>query len=275
MLDKIDPRVIEVGIELDGKINTYSGLGISATGTKYANSLQNDAEIKIANLTRSHRDFILTETSPFNVNRTPKKVTLSAGRVSYGLSKIFEGDIISSNISQPPDIWLSLKCLTGNFYKSTVVSKGGNSQLPLSQLSAQVAKDLNVRLDFQAIDKPISNYNFTGSSLNQIQKLSDAGAVDAYLDDGTLIVKELNLALSNNSQVISESTGMVGIPELTEQGVKVKFLLNGQTTLGGSMQVQSTLNPAANGTYIIYKLSFDVANRNDPFYWVAEGKRQL
>jgi len=266
---------VQVTIELGGTINTYTGLGITATGTKYANSLQNDAEIRIANLTKSKRDYILTETSPFNLNREPKKVTLSAGRVSTGVSTVFQGDVISSSISQPPDIWLTLKCLTGNFFKSTVVSKGGNSSIPLSQLSAQVAKDLGVRLDFQAVDKPITNYNFTGSSLNQVQKLGDSGAIDAYIDDGTLVVKELNFPLSNSSQVISESTGMIGIPELTEQGVKVKFLLNGQTTLGGSMRVQSTLNPATNGTYIIYKLNFEIASRDTPFYWIAEGKRQL
>ena len=271
----LDLRIINVGIEVNGQINTYSDLAIWATGTKFANANQNQAQVKIANLNKANRDYLITETSPFNLNRTPKRLFLEAGRKSYGVSRIFVGDIVTSTPSQPPDIVLTLDCLTNNFSKGTIVSRTQASQAQLSTISRQVANDLGVNLDFQATDRQIGNYTFTGGTLQQVDKLGTAGNVDAYIDDGTLVVKDTTRPLVGRLKLISAATGMIGIPEITEQGVKVKFLLDGETVLGGLINIQSELNPAANGNYIIYKLSFDIANRDEPFYWIAEGKRPI
>ncbi len=55
-------------------------------GTKYGNSLQNECVVTIDNLDKQTQDYLLTETSPYNKNRTPKTVTVRAGRESYGNS---------------------------------------------------------------------------------------------------------------------------------------------------------------------------------------------
>ncbi len=66
---------------------------------------------------------------------------------------------------------------------------------------------------------------------------------------------------------------MIGIPEITVWGVKVKYLLDSVSKLGGAIQVKSIENPAANGTYTIYQLGFEITNRDQPFYWIAEAMR--
>lgn len=269
----LDTRIIEVGIEVNGKIRTYSELGIAASGVKYANQNQNECTLQIANLKKDVRDFILTETSPFNKNRTPKSVILKAGRPSYGVSVVYVGNIVTSTPSQPPDIWLELKCLTGNYQKGNVLSRGAPPTISLSDLGKQVAGDLGVGYTFQATDKQIANYNFSGGALGQVNKLQEIGGVDAYVDDSKLILKDINIPLTGVRQKVSEKNGMVGIPEITEVGVKVKFMLSPQTALGGVLQVESTLNPAANGSYVIYKLGFEIATRAEPFWWIAEAKR--
>ena len=43
------------------------------------------------------RNYILTETSPFNKNKTPKKLIIEAGRVSTGTARLFVGDITASS----------------------------------------------------------------------------------------------------------------------------------------------------------------------------------
>jgi len=272
-VQQLDPRIIKVGIEVNGQLKTYEGLEIVATGTKFANSNQNECELKITNLEKTTQDFILTETSPFNLNRTPKFVIIEAGRKSYGTSVIFRGNIASSTPSQPPDIALTLKCLTGNFQKGNILSRYQPGSISLSKLSKQVADDLGLTLNFQASDKNISNYNFSGGALKQVDKLGSSGAVNAYVDDGQLVVKDMNLPLNNTLTILDLDTGLIGIPEVTEQGVKVKFLLDNKTTLGGSLRLKSKIYPAINGDYIIYKLSFEIASRDTPFYWIAEAKR--
>lgn len=273
-MQELDPRIVKLSIEVNGKIKTYDKLAIMASGTKYANPNQNEAEITIYNLDKATQDYILTETSPYNFNRTPKIIRLEAGRVSYGTPLIYSGNIVSSKPSQPPDIGVTMKCLTGNFYKSVMVSNGLAGSVPLSVIARQVATDLNTSLIFQTSDKNIANYAYTGAALKQVDHLASVGNINAYVDNATLVLKTIGLPLSNTTRVLSSQTGMIGIPELTERGVKVKFLLDNRTTLGGGIQIISSVYPAANGNYVIYKLGFEIANRDTPFYYIAEGLRQ-
>lgn len=273
-MQELDPRIVKISIEVDGRFKVYegsdTGFAIVATGTKYVNANQNDAEIKIFNLAKDTRNYILTETTPFNENHTPKKIYVDAGRKSYGYTRVYSGNIITSSPDEPPDIPIIMKCLTSNYEKGNIVSRNNNQLSKLSQISKQVADDLSVSLDFQATDKQISNYSYTGGSLKQVDALNDMGTIDAYVDNDVLIVKDANVPLSNKVTIVSAETGMIGIPETTEQGIKVKFLFDGQTQLGGTLRLNSQIYPALNGDYVIYKLSFDITTRDVPFYWLAE-----
>lgn len=272
-MNELDPRLVRISIEVNGVLKSYDGLAMSASGTKYANANQNECEVKLSNLDKATLDFILTETSPFNANRTPKRFIVEAGRESYGLSRIYEGTIASSVPSQPPDVTLTLKALTANHKKSEVIARNQPGQTSLQRIAGQVANDLGLSLTFQATDKQIANYNYTGGALKQVDKLGEAGRVDAYVDDNTLIVKDANRPLSNQIRILNLDTGLIGIPEITEQGVKVKFLLDNQTVLGGAIRLESKIYPTVAGDYTIYKLGFDIASRDVPFYWIAEAKR--
>jgi hypothetical protein len=295
---ELDPRIVKVGIEVNGRLKVYEDLTISAVGTKYANALQNECEVKITNLDKATRDYILTETSPFNANKTPKILTLDAGRKSYGTTRIFIGNIVSTakppnkkasgnetkpkesdsksaspSSSQPPDITLTLKCLTGNFQKGNIINRNQAGQAKLSQIAQQIADDLQLALDFQATDKLIANYAHSGAALKQVDKLNEMGQINAYIDDAVLIVKNANTPLTQRTKVLNLNTGLIGIPEITERGVKVKYLLDNQTVLGGRLRLSSTIYPIVDGDYSIYKLGFEIANRDTPFYWVAEAKK--
>ncbi|EJF89120.1 baseplate hub protein [Bartonella tamiae] len=66
---------------------------------------------------------------------------------------------------------------------------------------------------------------------------------------------------------------MIGIPEITEQGINVQMLFDNQTAIGGAIDVQSTLNPALNGAYEIYKLAYELSSHETQWYYRAEAKR--
>lgn len=273
MADELDPRILRIGIEVNGQIKTYENLALTASGTKYANANQNECEVKLTNITKETRDYLLTETSPFNLNRTPKKLTVEAGRVSTGIALVFEGDIISAVGSQPPDITVTIKAKTGEFQKGNVMSTSKAGATPLSNIAKGVAGDLGLRLNFQAKEKQISNYSHSGAALKQVDKLGSTGAVNAYINNGELIVKDFNIPLIGKQRVVDLDSGMVGIPEFTEAGIKVKMLFDNQTDLGYGLQVTSIMNPAANGDYTVYKLGFELASRDTPWYLIAEATR--
>lgn len=271
---EFDDRIVKVSVQVNGALKVYqSPLKIVATGTKYANSLQNDAQIEVFNLSKADRDFLLTETSPYNKNRTPKIIIVEAGRVSTGTSVIFKGNISSCAPTQPPDIGLKFKCLANQFLKGKIVSAQQGGSVPLSRIAGGVAGDLGVNLNFQAQDKNISNYAFTGGALKQLDELSSAGAVDVFIDGNQLVVKDIHVPLTGVLRILSDTSGMIGIPELTEQGVKVSCLLDNQTSIGGAIQIESALYPTINGKYVVYKLGFNITSRDVPFYWIPEGQR--
>lgn len=273
-MQELDPRLIRIGFEIGGEIKSFDeSMMVSARGMKYANPLQNNVEVKIANLVNDDVTYLLTELSPFNKNAKPKKVRVEAGRKSTGTALVYEGDITACIPSQPPDIILTLKSQTGQFAKGKIVSNSQPGKASLSKLSQQVAGSLGLNLRFEAKDKTISNYNYSGADLKQVERLGETGAVDVYIDDGTLVVKDINVPLTGITRVLSEETGMIGIPELTEQGVKVRMLLDTQTKLGGGLKIESRIYPTVNGDYVVYQLGFDIASRDTSFYFDAWAKR--
>lgn len=272
-MDRLDPRIVRVGVEVDGQIQVYEDLDISVRGVKTANPLQNTCTVIISNLTRETRNYLLTETSPFNANRTPKRLIVEAGRVSTGVARLFVGEITEASPSQPPDIALSLKAKTSNFAKGMILSRSGAEQQSLSSLAAQVAGDLSLTLDFQATDKQVANYTFSGPALKQTNALELIGGVDVFVDDDTMIVKDTGRPLPNRSRILSQESGLIGAPEATERGVKVRFFLDKDTVLGGALVLESKLNPSLNGEYTIFQLEFEAETRGPAFYWVADCSR--
>jgi len=268
---KIDPRLLTAGVQIGSELVTFDqNFEIKARGVKFANALQNECDIEIVNMNKAHRDYLLTESSPFNSNRTPKLVTLSAGRVSTGLFSVYIGDVMTVTITQPPDIGLKLKCGTSHFKKGSVGRRSGGKVSTLSTIATGVASNLGLSLRNEAPEVNVSNYAHSGNALAEVDTLGKAGNCQCYVDDQHLILKKVNSPLSGSVLNLSENTGMIGIPELTEQGLKVKFLFDGSVKLGGAVNVTSKLNPAANGYFVIFKLGFDLTSRDVPFYYEAE-----
>lgn len=272
-MSQFDLRRIRIGIEISGRINWYEGLKVRVTGTKYASPEQNDCTVVITNLKRSVRDYLVTEASPFNSNPNPKRLIVEAGRVSTGVMRIFVGDIVSAEPGLPPDIDLTIYAKTQNTAAGKIVAKSGAAQTSLSTLAAQAAKDLGLTLEFQADDKNIGNYNHTGSALAEVGKLQTAGGVAAYIDDNKLVMKNSLRPLNNRVRILDKNRGMVGIPKPTEKGLKVTFLIDNETVLGGGLQLKSQMNPAANGDYVITQLAFDLASHDNQFWYTALATR--
>ena len=273
MVDQVDRRVIRVGIEISGQINWYDGLRVKASGTKYANPLQNDCTVTISGLSMAVRDRILTDTSPYNPSPTPRRLIIDAGRESYGTFRLFIGDITSAEPGPPPDVDLVIKAKTENAQAMNVaaVSFGATSQL--SSIAQQTAKEIGVGLLFEAAEKSIANWSFTGPALKLVRRLEEMGSVRAFIDDDLLIVKDMGSVIRGAVRVLNLDSGLVGIPKATEKGLDVTFLIDRETKLGGMLRLDSRMNKALNGDYSIDQLKFDVATHEDPFFYQAQCTR--
>lgn len=273
---KVDPRRIRIGIEVSGQINWYErdpitgrSLNIKVSGTKFANPLQNECTATISGLSTRTRDYILTETSPFNSNRTPKRLIVEAGRISTGVFRLFIGDINSAEPSSPPDVNVVLKAKTQSAQAGNIVAVSGQALAKLSAVSQRVAQEIGLGLDFQAMDKNISNFSFTGAALKMVDLLQQAGNVRAFIDDESLIVKDYGKALTNRIKILNIDSGLVGIPKPTEKGADLTWLIDSESLLGGMVRLESKFNKPMNGDYVIDQLKFDIASHDDPFFYTG------
>ena len=266
-------RRIRIGIEVNGNLHLYEGMKIAANGTKFANPLQNEATVVISGLNAETRNFLLTETSPFAKKKTAARMTIEVGRANGDLVLLYTGDIVSAEIGLPPELEMTIKAKTNNANSAKVVVTHGRERVKLSQLSREVANNNGLTLNFQAQDKDIGNYSFSGTPAKQIQDLQRAGGVSAFVDDSELVVKDRAKALTNRRRILNERSGMIGLPRADEKGVEVTYLIDGESLLGGQLTIESKLNPSLNGDYVIDELKFDARTHSDEFFYVAKCKR--
>ena len=269
----IDLRRLRIGIEVDDRMQYYEGLRMRAAGTKYANATQNECEVEIDGLRAETRNFLLTETSTFGGNKGKRRLTVEAGRVSTGLFEVFAGDITSAEISSPPDVTLTIRAKTNNANNGKVVSYSAGAIERLSVISQRVANDNGLSLMFQATDKNIANFSHSGTASQMVAKLAQAGGVRAFIDDGMLIVKDSDKAITNRVRVLNKDSGMVGIPRADEHGIEVTYLADDTPVIGGRLRIESKMNPSLNGDYVINQLRFELATHDDAWFYTALGKR--
>ena len=263
-----DDRIIEVDIVLpDQTITLSDGYSIYAAGQKFLSATQAACECRIFNLTQQLRQQIITLTSPLRQPRVAINMNIRAGRLSYGKFILFSGQVLLSDVVQPPDIGIVLRGLADNFLTGQIQNIQHAANAQLSEIASGVAGMGGWQLKNQCTDKTISNFSLTGTPRDGVAELNQMGNVQACVDNGTLKVLDADKSLSGAPYILNSATGMVGIPQVTDQGIIVKMMLNNIIELGGSINVTSTVNPAANGTYKIIQINYEIASRDTPFWY--------
>ncbi len=272
MTNAFDPRIVRVGIEIEGETFFFEDLDIRAQGVKYANPLPGQCTIKISNLKRDTRNYILTKatpvTGPKHPTRTPVNVTLDVGRASFTPFRLFTGQVVTSTVTPPPDIGIVLRSLTNSAMTQFIDNISESATVPMSQIAEQVAQKNNLTLRFEAQDRMIGNFSFTGAVGRLPERLQLFGGVRVYVDNDSLIVTDADKPRSGVRYELNLNTGMVGVPQACESGCIAQMLIKPGILVGGAVSVKSQINPAVNGdTYNISQLNFDIANRDVPFYY--------
>lgn len=271
-----DPRIMRVGIEVEGQIRVFEGLNIEAQGTKFASVTQNETVIKITNLDKDTRDFIGSEGTPFNrrSGRRRQRIYVDAGRESYGYSRVFSGDITTVTQSQPPDITSEIRTLSTQFLKGAVFTYSGMDQTMVSEIARAAASELGLNLVFEATDKEIQSFTYSGPATKILDKIQAFGGLDVYVDDDDLVVKNRNAPINRQEiTVSSRSRDLIGTPVFNDFGITFTTLFRPDIELGMAVNLVSEKYPATSGRYVIYKLNFHLANRTMPFYYHVEARR--
>lgn len=265
----LEKRILKVSFNVGDVKKIYQDLRIRANGTKFSSSIKNECTVSVSNLSIDDRQFLTSEFSPFNRVNRPKTITVEAGRASTGTVIIYKGQFNQISLGDPPDVECVFKTSTLSYDNLSLTNFSSPAVDNLSNICGRVSQNLGLNLRFEAQDKQINNYKYLGGAVDELAHIEQMADINAYIDDDDLIVKSYDQPLKGVKRVLSENTGIIGKISRTERGISVRYLLDNSSRVGGELEIQSTVDPALNGNYIIYQLGFELSNRERPFYWNA------
>ncbi len=188
-------------------------------------------------------------------------VTVYAGDERDGMHIAFSGEITnaSADFNAAPDVAFNIEAMTGYFGNITPAGPTAiQGAQPVADFIAMQANIMGYEFRNEGVTARISNAVFSGSPLAQARSAARQVGAELLLDDFTLILSPRGGgADSGNAVLLNKSTGLIGYPTISNEGVEVKSLYNPEFRLGKLIKLESIV-PKASGTWRIIKLDHDL-----------------
>jgi hypothetical protein len=288
----MDKRICYVQIQTPSGDKEIHNISMHGRVTRKMSETGSTADISIANLAKEDVEYLTTYTSPYVDQSKKKRINIFAGYESMGVGMIFSGDIYSALPSGKPDTWLSIKAKTEYFNQQNIITISQGT-MSAKNLAAYIAAQLGVNLVWRSkSEKFVDAFNYAGAKAKLLNRLNQIDNFYAYIDNNNLYCVDRfeEPPLLNNSQprsytgtatkhagtikLVNQYSGMIGMPEPDEYGVKVKCLLDPAVKLGDWFKLESEMLPIVNGFYQVYELTFDFATREPQYYVEMYGKNK-
>jgi len=274
-------RRVEVTVSGKAGTLTVRDLKIDFSVSKGIGSKQNTATIAVWNLTKSHRKQLGEEFD---------KVELKVGYKDGPLSTIFKGNIRDvTHTKETADVKSEMECGDGDeAFSKGAVSKtfpaGTKPKAVVEYLAGEMPGATKGEMkgldDLPAYRRPITLYGWSWAQMDKIGREHgfywsiQNGQIEAVKNDQHL----------QGTTVVSSETGMLGIPEITDKGVKIKALLNPNIAPGRLIDVRSDFldeksgrdkrkSDEGGGLFRVSDVTFSGTNQGEDFYVEAEGSR--
>ena len=278
----MDKRICYVQIQTPSGDKEIRNISIKGNITRKMSETGSTAKISIANLSREDVEYLTTYTSPYVDQSKKKRINVFAGYESTGVGMIFSGDIYSALPEGLPDTWLNIEAKTEYYNQQNIITIS-QSRMNTKSLASIVANQLELALVWRSkSEKFIDSFNFTGAKTKLLNRLNQMDNFRAYIDNGSLIVVDINEQppeTSTNKQegyikLINGDSGMIGIPQPDEHGVKIKVLLDPSVNIGDWFKLESQRLPIVNGFYQVYEMTYDFATREPQYYLEILGQNR-
>lgn len=193
-------------------------------------------------------EFVLYNASSQTIAQMKKsftKVIVNAGYTqNYGL--IFTGNIKGfENGKDGTDTYIKVSCGDGDeAYNYTVVNKtlaaGSTSATQAQELSAAMGIPISYQDSTTGTAYPRGRV-FYGRPQEYLRQVSKNEESSWSIQDGKIIILKRTGLLPGTAVLLTPATGLIGIPEINEDGVKGKCLLNPMLKIGASVKIEQTL----------------------------------
>ncbi len=192
------------------------------------------------------------------VNLLPRNaVTVEAGDDVDGYGTVFVGTTINcwGDCGQAPEVPFRVEGQTaaaGAVLPSAPTSISGSADA--ATILSGLANQLGLRFENNAVSVKLSSPYYFGSPRDQaLAIVQDAGINWNGGDDGVLAIWPQNGSRGGTIPFISTTTGLIGYPTYTANGIEIRTIFNPSITLGAQIQVKSSLKGATK-TWNVYAI---------------------
>ena len=276
----MDKRICYVQIQTPSGDKEIHNISMRGRITRKMSETGSTAQVSIANLSREDVEYLTTYTSPYVDQSKKKRINIFAGYESTGVGQIFSGDIYSALPEGLPDTWLNIKAKTEYYNQQNIITFSQGS-MSTQNIARSIADELGCDLVWRSkSQKTIDSFNFSGAKAKLINRLNQLDNFYAYIDNNVLYVVDKNedspdtTKQSGTIKVINGDSGLIGLPQPDEYGVKIKVLLDPAVSLGDWFKLESRRLPIVNGFYQVYEMTYDFATRESQYYLEIYGKNR-
>lgn len=272
-------RLIDVQFSLasgtfDNGLNsvTLSGLRVSAHIINAGGYSTGELDMEVYGMTLP----LMSKLSTLGmvVQENPRNVvTVTAGNKVTGMGIVFIGDIMNAwaDFQGAPEVPFRVSAKVLAAAASIPYSPSSfNGSTDVATILSGLATAQNLRFENNGVSQQLSKPYLWGSARQQmIDVIKQAGIESNMGEGGTLSIWPKNSNRGGSIPLISPTTGMIGYPSYTAQGIMVRSLYNpsigigapgavggapggGAVQLGGLIQLQSSI--VTTGQWKVYGL---------------------
>lgn len=198
-------------------------------------------------------------------------VAVFAGDEASGLSLVFAGDIITSvpNYNAAPDVELTIDAMAGYYAGLLAVPpytfKGS---IPAASVLAQICEQAGFVFINEGETKSVLNPYLKGSPVNKIITLANSYNLNIVLNGETVVLRPED---GNRKvlAVLNRNSGLIGYPDFTANGIKVKSEFLPTVEVGNCIKVESIV-PKATGIWNVISLNHSLGAFEDNAPWETE-----
>lgn len=242
-----------------GNTVTLSGLRMFADMAAPCGDSMGTLQLRVFGLTQSMMNQ-LTTIGTFGQVKDKNTILLAAGD-DNGMSTIFQGAIWQAwaDYAAMPEVVFNIIAYVGmDLALKPVDALSYPGSADVGQIMASMAKTANLSFVNQGVSVQLQNPYFHGTIWQQIKMCAAAARINQKIELGTLTIWPQGGSISGSVPDISPSTGMVGYPALSSQGMTIKTIFNPGIILGGLVQVKSSL-PMATGKFNVFNYAHNLS----------------
>lgn len=265
-------RAISVAIKLQPLSGTNSPTKFAESGTDSISISGARTSVKVSNAgwimgtTASVSVWGLTQslmnqlsTLGMVVTLVPKNtITITAGDADSGMSTVFVGTIVEAfgDYGAAPDVPFRMECRAGAAENAIAYPASSyNGATDVAVVLSTIATRNGWGFENSGVKATLSNPYYSGTSMTQIEAICRDSQTAYALVPGSALGPSLVLAIwplygsraaKAGIPLLSKTTGMIGYPSFTQQGIMVRALFNPAVVYGGQIHVESGIFTTAN-----------------------------